>query len=205
MFDELVITVPKLTSLPLNVPLSVWMSNFVSPTKFWLRLVDGKNPYIRRFVWGCEIHLYGVEIGQYCVADTRRSVADLAHAVVTDVFRETGDIHLSAQVFFIDHCHTLVLGMDRLFPLAEVDATTPRVAIPCSLHRVATRSRHLPKFHLPPESKLEAVFGGVSDMGTYQTRLFILRKQVDGTLAKFDVAREFTGAEEMTDILYLRP
>lgn len=95
--------------------------------------------------------------------------------------------------------------MDRLFPLAEIDATTPRVAIPCSLHRVATRTRHLPKFHLPPESKLEAVFGGVSDMGTYQTRLFILRKQVDGTLAKFDVAREFTGAEEMTDILYLRP
>lgn len=59
MFDELVVTVPKLASLPLNVPLSVWMSNFVSPTKFWLRLVDGKNPYIRRFVRGCETHLYG--------------------------------------------------------------------------------------------------------------------------------------------------
>lgn len=52
MFDEVVVTVPKLASLPLNVPLSVWISNFVSPTKFWLRLVDGKNPYIRRFVAG---------------------------------------------------------------------------------------------------------------------------------------------------------
>ncbi|KAL1427982.1 hypothetical protein MTO96_000322 [Rhipicephalus appendiculatus] len=180
------------------------MVNYESPTRFWLRLSDSKSPFIRHFVRGCERHLYSVEIGQYCLADTRHTVVDLARAVVTDVFRSTAGVQLSAEVYCIDHGLTLVLGLDRLFPLSAVDASTPCVAVLCRLHRVATCTRQAPQLHLPPNAQLEAVFVGISDVGAYQTRLLVLRNQVDGTLAKFDVASEFISAGELTDISYLR-
>ncbi|KAH7962613.1 uncharacterized protein LOC119387011 [Rhipicephalus sanguineus] len=204
MLDELAVTVPEHASLPLNVPLSVRMVNFESPTRFWLRLADSKTPFIRHFVRGCERHLYSVEIGQFCVADTRHTVVDVARAVVTDVFRSTAGIHLSAEVHCIDHGLTLVLGLDRLFPLSAEDARTPCVTVLCRLHRVATCTRHAPQLHLPLDAQLEAVFIGISDAGAYQTRLFVLQNQADGTLAKVDVANEFISAGELSDISYLR-
>lgn len=204
MYDEMTVTVPEHASLPLDVPLPVWMANFESPTSFWLRLVESKNPFIRHFVRGCERHLYSVQIGQYCVADTRHTIVDLARAVVTDVYRSTAGVPLSAEVLCIDYGLTLVLGLDRLFPLTAEDAATPRVAFHCRLHRVATNTRHRPMLQLQPGAQLEAVLVGISDAGVYQTRLFVLREQADGSFAKADIAREFISSGEATEIRYLQ-
>ncbi|XP_075538111.1 uncharacterized protein LOC142572699 isoform X2 [Dermacentor variabilis] len=166
--------VPEHASIPLNVPLSVSMVNFESPTRFWLRLACSKAPFIKHFVRGCERHLYSAEIGQYCVADTRHTVVDLARAFVTDVFRNTAGVHVSAEVQCVDYGLTLVLGLDRLFPLSVEDARTPCVAILCRLHRVATCTRQPPQWRLPANSELEAVFVGVSDTVSFTDSAYSL-------------------------------
>lgn len=202
MYEPLV---PAHASIPLNLPLSVSMVNFESPTRFWLRLAYTKTPFIKHFVRGCERHLYSAEIGQYCVADTRHTVVDLARAIVTDVFRNTAGMHVSAEVQCIDYGLTLVPGLDRLFPLSVEDARTPCGAVLCRLHRVATCTRQPPRWRLPANVQLEAVFVGISNAGVYQTRLFALREEGDGTLAKVDVANDFICAGEAMEIGYLRP
>ncbi|XP_077513990.1 uncharacterized protein LOC144124916 [Amblyomma americanum] len=187
-----IVSGPK--SLPLNVPYSVVMANFESPTKFWLRLADSKLPYIKDFVNGVNRHLYTVQLGQYCVADTR-TLAGLARACVTDVHRNAAGWDVSAKVYCLDHGLTLVLSLDRLYSLLAKDARTPCVAIPCCLHGVATCTRPPPPWRPSENAELEAVFVGVSGTGVFQTKLFVLRYK-EGTVAKCDAAEDFTLAKE---------
>lgn len=194
--------IPGPTSIPLNVPHPVRMANYESPTRFWLRLADARLPYIKDFVSGVNRHFYDVQIGQYCVADTR-TLAGLARACVTDVHRNWTGLDVSAEVYCVDHGLTLVLSLDMLYPLLEEDAKTPSLAIRCCLHGLATCTRRPPPWRVSGDAELEAVFVDVSGAGVFLTRLFVLRDK-GGMAAKYEVADDLILAKEAVEIRYLQ-
>ncbi|KAM7301731.1 uncharacterized protein ISCGN_017248 [Ixodes scapularis] len=171
--------IPELTCIPMKVPLPVWVSNFICPTKFWLRLKDNKHrdPYIRDFVRGQTKHFYTLNVGAYCVADTGRNF-DLARAFVLDVQKDGFGMPISAEVCCVDCGLSLVLGMTKLFPLSEIDAKIPCLTVPCSLRRLtspsSTRLRDMVDWCVTPGAELEAVFYGTSEAGMYQVDMFVM-------------------------------
>uniref|UniRef100_A0A131XSY0 Tudor domain-containing protein n=1 Tax=Ixodes ricinus TaxID=34613 RepID=A0A131XSY0_IXORI len=171
--------IPELTDIPMKVPLPVWVSNFISPTKFWLRLKNNKHrdPYIRDFVRGQTEHFYTLNVGAYCVANTGRNF-DLARAFELDIQKDGFGMPISAEVFCVDYGLTLVLGMNKLFPLSQIDAKIPCLAVPCSLRRLtspsSTRLRDMVDWCVRPDAELEAVFYGTSEAGVYQVDMFVM-------------------------------
>ncbi|KAG0424131.1 hypothetical protein HPB47_000117 [Ixodes persulcatus] len=99
--------IPELTGIPMKVPLPFWVSNFVSPTKFWLRLKDNNKrgfapPPSLHAGWPSYTpsrteHFYTLNVGAYCVAYTGRNF-DLARAFVLDVQKDGFGMPISAEV-----------------------------------------------------------------------------------------------------------
>ncbi|CAN7996648.1 unnamed protein product [Ixodes hexagonus] len=199
--------IPEFTDVPLKVPVPVWVSHFLSPTKFWLRLLDDKHrdPYIRDFVRGQTKHFYTVNVGTNVVADTGKNF-DLARAFVLDVQRDSLGMAISAEVFCVDYGLTLVVGMDKLFPLSEIDAQIPCLAIPCCLRRLTSpsvRLRDVVDWSVTPDAKLEAIFYGTSEAGVYQVDLFVITGE-NGQV-RLNVAKDLIEKGIATRIWYPQP